>query len=136
MDTNIIEFNENLNFLLRVYVLKNKNTFNEEKSLRDSKRLKIALTARSSLVFEYMGPMLVKYSSMIHDEKWEELMKHDFLEEKKQVSDKAEVESYINFIKQLYNMCNTKEKVKIGEAIKNMLSSYCSYIIKLREKNQ
>ena len=135
MNTDVSEFNENLKFLLRVYVSKNKNTFNEEKSQRDNKRLSLVISTYPSLIFEYAGPVFIKYSSLIHDEKWEELMRQDFTEEKQQASNRAEVESYINFIKQLYNMCNAKEKEKICDAIKNMLSSYCSYIIKLREKN-
>ena len=136
MNTDITEFNENLRFLLRVYVTKSKNTFSEEKSLRDSKRLSIVLSTHQSLIFEHSGPVLVKYSSLIHEEKWEELMRQDFAEEKKQATDKAEVDSYINFIKQVYSLCNNKEKEKIGEAIKSMLSNYCSYVVKLREKNQ
>lgn len=136
MNTFVAEFNENLRFLLRVYVTKSKNTFSEEKASRDSKRLSIVLSTYPNLIFEHAGPTFVKYSSLIHEEKWEELMRQDFAEEKKQASDTAEVETYINFIKQLYTVCNTKEKEKIGDAIKNMLSSYCSYVIKSREKNQ
>ena len=135
MNTFIAEFNENLKFLLRVYVAKSKNTFSEEKASRDSKRLSIVLSTYPTLIFEHAGPIFVKYSSLIHEEKWEELMRQDFTEEKKQATD-TEVDTYINFIKQLYTACNTKEKEKIGVAIKNMLSSYCSYVVRSREKNQ
>ena len=136
MNKSISEFNENLRFLLRVYVTKSKNTFSEEKATRDSKRLSIVLSTYPTLIFEHTGPIFVKYSLLIHEEKWEELMRQDFTEEKKQATDTAEVDTYINFIKQLYNVCNTKEKEKIGDAIKNMLSSYCSYVVRSREKNQ
>ena len=134
MNTFVVEFNENLRFLLRVYVAKSKNTFSEEKASRDSKRLSIVLSTYPTLIFEHAGPIFVKYSPLIHEEKWEELMRQDFTEEKKQATD-TEVDTYINFIKQLYTACNTKEKEKIGDTIKNMLSSYCSYIVKSREKN-
>ena len=118
-----------------MYITKNKNTFNEEKTVRDSKRLDMLISSYPTVVFEYMGPVLVKYANLINDEKWDELMEQDFNDEKSQVEEnyREELDSCIIFVKQLYNLCTTKEKEKIGESIQNMLSSYCQYVINTRK---
>lgn len=135
LDKDITDFNRHIKFLSRVYITKNKNTFNEEKTVRDSKRLDMLISSYPTVVFEYMGPVLVKYANLINDEKWDELMEQDFNDEKSQVEEnyREELDSCIIFVKQLYNLCTTKEKEKIGESIQNMLSSYCQYVINTRK---
>ena len=135
LDKDITDFNRHIKFLSRVYITKNKNTFNEEKTVRDSKRLDMLISSYPTVIFEYMGPVLVKYANLINDEKWDELMEQDFNDEKSQVEEnyKEELDSCIIFVKQLYNLCTTKEKEKIGESIQNMLSSYCQYVINTRK---
>lgn len=135
-------FNSYLLFLGRVYVEKKKNTFGEEKALRTQKRLAFVMKAEPLFIMEKSGPFFLKYGSLIHEERWDEFMKKDFADEKgiyastpdgSKHTSKA-MDAKIKFIKQVWMSSNEKEKVKVGECLKSMLSQYCEFALLVKNK--
>lgn len=134
------EFNSCVKFLARIYALKKKGTFEEEKSMRTNKRLSIVISAEPMFMIENSGPFFIKYAGIIQNRDWDKLMGMDFNEEKKsykEVPDGAthsydDMDSKINFIKRVFASCDDKEKEAMGDSVQTLLSAYCKYALHIK----
>jgi len=134
------EFNSATKFLARVYALKKKGTFEEEKTIRNNKRLAIVISAEPLWLIEHCGPFFLKYADMIHKRDWDKLMEQDFTDEKKRykISEDGVKHSYdamdgkIVFIKRVFNTCEDKEREALGDSVQTLLSSYCKYALQVK----
>ena len=107
------DFNRDIKTLSRTYVSKKKGTFDEEKSVRNNKRLVLLTQTDPMFLLINAGPVLLKYQSMIATRDWDSLMRCDFKEEKNQHAKQGEskaVDNEIEFIKQTFKMCSKEEK--------------------------
>jgi hypothetical protein len=138
------EFNSATKFLARVYALKKKGTFEEEKALRNNKRLAIVIASDPVWIIEHCGPFFLKYAEMIHSRDWDKLMEQDFTEEKKRykTSEDGVKHSYdamdgkIVFIKRVFAACEDNEREAMGDSVQTLLSSYCEYALQVKANNK
>jgi hypothetical protein len=134
------EFNSAVKFLARVYALKKKGTVEEEKSIRNNKRLAIIVESDPIWVIENCGPFFLRYAELIKNREWDELMKQDFNEEKKKYKETDDgidhtyesMDGKIVFIKNIFSNCKDKERELMGNAVQTMLSSYCKYALQVK----
>jgi hypothetical protein len=134
------EFNSSVKFLARVYALKKKGTFEEEKALRTNKRLAIVISSEPMFIMENSGPFFLRYADMIQNREWDKLMEQNFTEEKNsyKASDDGNKHSYddmdskINFIKNVFASCDVNEKESMGDTVQTMLSAYCKYALQVK----
>ena len=134
------EFNSATKFLARVYALKKKGTFEEEKALRNNKRLAIVIASDPIWLIEHCGPFFLKYANMIQKRDWDALMKQDFTEEKKRYKNTEDgvkhsydaMEGKIMFIKKVFNTCEDKEREAMGDSVQTLLSAYCKYALHVK----
>lgn len=137
-------FNSKIKFLARVYLLKKKGTFDEEKALRNNKRLAIIVDEDPLFLIETCGPFFLKYGKLIKERKWDEFIKMEFSDEKKiyksteDGADKTDdtMRGHIQFIKKIFLDSTEKEQKSIGDAITDMLSSYCQYALHIKNSEQ
>ena len=135
------EFNSTVKFLARVYALKKKGTFEEDKALRNNKRLAIVVASDPIWLIEHCGPFFLKYAKLVQGRKWEELMMHDFTDEKKRYKSSSDgnkhsydaMNSKIAFIKRIFVTCNDREREEMGDALQTMLSAYCKYALQVKK---
>lgn len=138
------EFNSAVKFLARVYALKKKGTFEEEKALRNNKRLAIVVASDPIWMIEHCGPFFLRYAEIIQARKWDELMGHDFTEEKKRYKKTEDgvkhsfdaMDGKIKFIKRVFSTCEDKEREAMGDAVQTLLSSYCKYALQVKENSK
>jgi hypothetical protein len=138
------EFNSAIKFLARVYALKKKGTFEEEKTLRNNKRLAIVTASDPIWLIEHCGPFFLKYADIIQKRDWDTLMEQEFTEEKKRykTSEDGVKHSYdamdgkIVFIKRVFATCEYKEKEAMGDSVQTLLSSYCKYALQVKENSK
>lgn len=136
------EFNSSLKFLARIYALKKKGTFEEEKALRNNKRLSFVLATETLWPIENIGPFYLKYGDLIRKRDWVGFLDHDFSEEKERykksndgsnsVHTADSMDLKIKFIKKIFMASDDKEKEVIGNTVENMLSAYCKYVIEIK----
>jgi hypothetical protein len=138
------EFNSATKFLARVYALKKKGTFEEEKALRNNKRLAIVIASDPIWIIEHCGPFFLKYAEMIQNRDWDKLMEQDFTEEKERykTSEDGVKHSYdamdgkIVFIKRVFAACEDNEREAMGDSVQTLLSSYCEYALQVKANNK
>ena len=138
------EFNSAIKFLARVYSLKKKGTFEEEKTMRNNQRLAIVIAADPIWMIEHCGPFFIKYADMIQSRDWDGFLNLDFTEAKERykASEDGSAHSYdamdgkIAFIKRVFIACDDKEKEKMGDAVQCLLSSYCKYAIQVKNNKE
>jgi hypothetical protein len=131
------EFNRCIKFLARVYSSKKKGLFDEEKALRNNKRLAIIVASDPMWMIENCGPFFLRYADIITERKWDELITHDFTEEKKKYKGTNDgvkhsndaMDSKIEFIKRVFLQCVDDEKEAVGDSVQSMLSAYCTYAL-------
>ena len=136
------EFNSSIKFLARVYALKKKNTFEEEKALRNNKRLAMVISADPLWMIEYCGPYFLKYADIIKAGNWDALIGLSFTEEKGIYGATPDgskhsggaMDGKIKFIKHVFMSANAKERGRMGSALQCMLSAYCKYAIYVKNK--
>ena len=132
-------FNNVLKTLSRTYVSKKKGTFDEEKSIRNNKRLILLTQTDPMFLLINAGPVLLKYQSTIASRDWDSLMQCDFKEEKNQHAKQAEsktVDNEIEFIKQTFKMCSKEEKKQLGDLVQSLLKTYLLYRIDKNNRNK
>lgn len=133
------DFNKTIKTLSRTYVSKKKGTFEEEKSIRNNKRLILLTQTDPMFLLINAGPVLLKYQNMIATRDWDSLMQCDFKEEKKQHSKQSEsktVDNEIEFIKQTFKMCSDQEKKQLGDLVQSLLKTYLLYRIDKNNRNR
>lgn len=133
------DFNKTIKTLSRTYVSKKKGTFEEEKSIRNNKRLILLTQTDPMFLLINAGPVLLKYQNMIATRDWDSLMQCDFKEEKKQHSKQSEsktVDNEIEFIKQTFKMCSVQEKKQLGDLVQSLLKTYLLYRIDKNNRNR
>lgn len=138
------EFNSAVKFLARVYSLKKKGTFEEEKTLRNNKRLAIIIASDPLWLIEVCGPFFLKYANLIQERNWDAFLEHDFTEEKeryKKTDDGIKhtydaMDGKIKFIKRVFLSSNEKEREAMGDSVQTMLSSYCKYAIQVKKNEE
>lgn len=134
------KFNTSLKFLARVYQLKKKGTFDEEKAFRTGKRLAIVVAEDPICLIEETGPFFLKYGNLIKEERWDEFFDMDFVEEKKEYGRSKDGKNHSNdamdgkikFIKKIITDASDSEKQAIYGALSDMLSAYCQYAIHIK----
>jgi hypothetical protein len=135
------EFNSAVKFLARVYALKKKGTFDEEKALRNNKRLAIIISSDPIWLIEHCGPFFLRYAEFIKYRNWDMLMKQEFTEEKERYKESADgvkhsydaMDSKIGFIKKVFATCDDKERESMGDSVQTMLSAYCKYALEVKK---
>jgi hypothetical protein len=134
------KFNSSVKFLARVYALKKKGTFEEEKAIRTNKRLAIIIAHEPIWIIEHCGPFFLKYADMIKNRDWNNLIKQEFADEKSRYKSSKDgvnhtyndMDGKIEFIKRVFSACDDKEKEKMGDSVQTMLSAYCEYAIHVK----
>jgi hypothetical protein len=137
------EYNSSIKFLARVYALKKKGLFDEEKALRNNKRLAIIVSSDPMWMIENSGPFFLQYADIIDARKWDELITYDFTEEKKKYKgtndgvhhSNGAMDDKIEFIKRVFLQCVDDEKEAVGDAVQNMLSAYCKYALLIKRSH-
>ncbi len=135
------EFNSAFKFLGRVYALKKKGTFEEEKTLRNNTRLAIVIASDPIWLVEHCGPFFLKYADLIQARNWAAFLEHDFVEEKQRyhASEDGIKHSYdamdgkIEYIKRVFMSCEDKEREAMGDAVQTILSAYCKYALAVKQ---
>ena len=138
------EFNSATKLLARVYALKKKGTFEEEKALRNNKRLAIVIASDPIWLIEHCGPFFLKYAEMIHKREWNKVLEQDFTEEKKRYKESEDgvkhsydaMDGKILFIKRVILSCEDKEREAMGDAVQTLLSSYCKYALQVKKNSK
>lgn len=138
----IAKFNSSIKFLARVYALKKKGTFEEEKAMRTNKRLSMIIASYPAYMLEASGPFFLKYAKFIHEKNWDELMEQDFSEEKEAYGSTDDgkkhsgnsMDGKIRFIKRVFLDSDERERDRLGGAMATLLSCYCEYVLII--KNQ
>lgn len=137
------EFNSAIKFLARIYAFKKKGTFEEEKAVRNNKRLSIVIASEPIWMIENCGPFFLKYADDIKNKNWDEFLKKDFNEEKQRYKDSDDgskhsydaMDSKIEFIKKIFLSSDDKERVAMGDAVQTLLSAYCKYVICIKNRS-
>lgn len=135
-------YNSSIKLLARIYALKNKGTFDEEKALRNNKRLNIVIEEEPMWLLENTGMYILKYGDVIKNREWEKMIEMDFEEEQqayKQSEDgskpehtKQAMRGKIDFIKSIFINSSEKERVVMMDAVVDMLSAYCKYALYIK----
>lgn len=136
------EFNSAIKFLARAYLSKKKGTFEEEKAVRNNKRLAILIASDPIWLIENSGPYFLTYAAEIKEGKWATLMNMEFAEEKKRYKQSvdgsahsyAAMDDKILFIKRVFNECDKDEREAMIECTQTLLSSYCRYALGVKAK--
>jgi hypothetical protein len=132
-----IVFNTKLKYLARIYALKKKGTFDEEKAYRNNQRLAIVISEDPLWLMEQAGPSFLKYANLISTRNWDAFVNIDFADEKKAYkntddgSDKTDdkMRGHIQFIKKIFSGLNAEELESVGDAVNEILGAYCSYAL-------
>lgn len=130
-------YNSSLKYLGRIYSLKKKGTFDEEKAHRNNMRLALIISEDPLWLMEKTGPFFMKYAPLIHARDWAAFINLDFGEEKhayKSTSDGADksndkMEGHIRFLKHLWLTSTEKEQTAIGNIFVSILSTYCEFVL-------
>lgn len=138
------EFNSAVKFLARVYALKKKGTFEEEKALRNNKRLAIVIASDPIWMIEICGPFFLKYAKIIQERNWDAFLEHDFSEEKERYKKSEDgvkhtydaMDGKIQFIKRAFLDSDENERKALGDAVQTLLSSYCTYALQVKKNEE
>ena len=138
-----MKFNSSLKFLARVYALKKKGTFEEEKALRVCKRLDIIASEETMWMIQNTGPYILRYGDMISKREWKKFIDMDFREEKDRYKVSKDgmnpthtdrtMDEKIGFIKRIVTDTSDEERELLLDNIVNMLSVYCQYALYVKK---
>lgn len=138
-------YNSSLKFLSRIYVLKKKGTFDEEKADRNNRRLAIVVAEEPVWMLQNTGMYLLKHAEKIKNRDWRAIMTMDFEDEKKIYkqtedgskavhTDKA-MKGKIDFIRKVFENATDKERNTMMDAVTDMLSVYCQYALLIKNSD-
>lgn len=138
------EFNTTIKFLGRVYASKKKGTFEEEKALRNNKRIALLMEGYPLFVIEECGPFFLKYADVIQRKDFDEILKLDFQEEKNQYKSSEDgrkhsfeaMDGKIKFLKNMFKNASAEERSELADKMETLLSSYCKYAIAVKAEKK
>jgi hypothetical protein len=133
MDNNsdpVKTFNSSIKFLAKIYAIKKKGTFDEEKVFRDNKRLFLLCSSEPLYLISGFGPYFLKYNSIIKSHDWSKISKLTFTEEKKNYNgpNSSMVGEYIKILKKILINANVSEQKIFIKHLCILVDSYCDYI--------
>lgn len=136
-------YNSSIKLLARIYALKKKGSFEEEKVLRNNRRLAIVIAEEPMWMIQNTGMYILKYGQTIKNREWKKIIDMDFEEEQqayKQSEDgsnpkhtKQAMKGKIDFIKKVFINATDKERELMMNAVVDMLSSYCQYALHIKK---
>lgn len=137
-------FNSSIKFLARAYATKKKGTFEEEKALRNNKRLAIIIAQYPLFLIKTSGPYFLKYAEIIQKKDFNTILQMDFQEEKKVYKKTLDgskhsfeaMDDKIKFLKNMFKYADSDERTEIVNHLQILLSSYCKYALIVKESTQ
>lgn len=134
------EFDSSIRFLARAYAAKKRGTFEEEKALRNNKRLDILMATYPVFVIKSCGPYFLKYADIIQKKKFDEVMKLDFNDEKETYKNSKDgskhsyeaMDGKIKFLKNMFKSATEGERQEIVDHLELLLSSYCKFALAIK----
>ena len=136
-------YNSSLKLLARIYALKKKGTFEEEKVLRNNRRLNIVISEEPMWLIENTGMFILKHGEIIKNRDFDKVIDMDFEDEKKLYKNTEDgsaskhtnnsMKGKIDFIKKVFINATNKERECMMNAVVDMLSSYCKYALHVKQ---
>ena len=136
------KFDNNVKFLTKIYVMRNKGTFDEESALLSQRRLLTLMKMYPMYIIKTLGPYLLRYGKFIQVQDFDKLLSMNFESDTKEFlqSDAAKknntnaksVSEVMEFVKNIYKMSSKKEREKINETLTDMLSLYAQFAIRVK----
>lgn len=127
-------FNSKVIFLTKAYVSKKESDrkttpAEKEQAYRAQKRVSLVCKEDVFYIIKGMGPYLIKYGNLIKEKKWDEFTRMNYEDEINAASDKKAAVKYIGYVKEIYASCTPSEKNILENALTDMLSIYCEYVL-------
>jgi hypothetical protein len=135
-------YNRAIKFLCRIYASKKKGSLDEEKVLRNNKRISMLIAEEPIWLLHNTGMYLLKHAIKIHNRDWKAILEMDFNEEKKiykqsedgssPIHTEETMRGKIEFIKQVLMNSSQEEREIMMNKLGDMLSAYCQYAIHIK----
>ena len=136
-------YNSALKLLGRIYALKKKGTFEEEKVLRNNRRLSMVIEEEPMYMIRQTGMNIIRYRDAIASRDTETFMNMTFENEQqiyKQCEDGAaakhtnkSMKGKIDFVKKVFRDATVEEQCCMWDAVTDLLSSYCQYVLHIKK---
>jgi hypothetical protein len=137
-------FNSGVKKLGRIYLIKKKGAFDEQKAYRTQKRSHWVMNMWPLFIMELVGPIYLKYADLVKDRNFDKFLEMDFAAEKEAYQnvpdgkDKSEeqMNEHIDCFKLIWKNASESEKKAISEIAIDLLSTYCEYAIFVKENGE